>query len=258
MSNVRGRDFSVKGDGIAIGAHNSVTVIKHEKHHHHHGSRAGKSDGSSKGGGEVLIAAGAAVITACVVGSYLFALHASLVYSVLQAVFALQFAVAFAVVYQRLDQEQEWDWKVLALTFLAAIASAALLGIHMGYADELTTIAEAAAGAQQFWCDGLSNYGRQQVLLHMIVGVFGFGAAGLLLTLSTGSMFFERIFGFDPAGRLYEAATRCASWGAIGFGGLLLMIASYLHTDSGWETWTKAINQPPVFFCKAGAQGVNR
>lgn len=251
MSNIRGRDISISGDGNAVGDNNRLTVVKHEKHHHHHQSSSSRSGagGSSEEVAPLVFGLGFLMIAACVVGSYLFALHASVVYIVLHLLLGAELVAAAVMLYQGFDEDGVLDPKLIVMLVLSMLASGVLLAVHASYQEDLTTIAQAASSAKQFWCS-MNDYGRELALLHAVTGVFGFGAGSLFLALPTAAMLAERFLGFGVEGLARTLSERLSSWVTIVFSAILLMGASYLHTGDGWKTWSNVVGSPPAFFCK--------
>jgi succinate dehydrogenase/fumarate reductase cytochrome b subunit len=137
----------------------------------------------------------------------------------------------------------------MSMALLSTLASAGLFGAHANYREELTAMAQAAKTATQFWC-GMNDYGRELSLLHMVTGIAGFGLGSMLLAAPTGAMLAERVFVGAANGKGWNLIERLSSWGFIVFGAVLLLGAAYMHTVSGWETWTSTFGNPPTFFCK--------
>ncbi len=257
MSSYRRNDISITGDGNAVGDNNRLTIIKNERHHHDHRpprSSGGGGSGSSDDDRPLLFGLMFAMISACVVGSYFFALHAQAVYTVLQLVSGAELLVAVWLLFVTFNEEGTLNAKLIAMALLSTLASAALFAAHADYRDELTTLAQASKSATQFWCR-MSDYGRELALFHAVTAVVGFGLGSFILALPTGAMTAARFLWVGDDGKGWAVIERLSSWGAIVFGAVLVLGAAYLHTDSGWETWSSTFGNPPSFFCGNASAG---
>lgn len=255
MSNYRGNDISIGGDGNAVGDNNRLTIIKNERHHHdHRPPRSSGGGGSGDDDRSLLFGLMFAMISACVVGSYFFALHAQAVYAVLQLVSGAELLVAVGLLLVTFNEEGTLNAKLIAMALLSTLASAALFAAHADYRDELTTLAQASKSATQFWCR-LNDYGRELALFHAVTAVVGSGLGSLLLALPTGAMAAARYLWAGDDGKSWAVIQRLSSWGAIVFAAVLVLGAAYLHTDSGWQTWSNTFGNPPSFFCANTAVG---
>jgi hypothetical protein len=254
MSSYRGNDISITGDGNAVGDNNRLTIIKNERHHHDH--RQSSSGGGSSSGDDrpIIFALAFAAISACVVGSYFFALHAQVVYTVLQFVAGAELFAALWLMYVTFDEERTLSPKLVAMALFSILASAGLLAAHIDYRDELTTLAQASKTATQFWC-GMNDYGRELALFHAVTAVVGFGLGSLLLALPAGAMSAIRFLWVADDSKGAAVIERLTSWVPIVFGAVLVIGAAYLHTQSGWDFWSNTFGNPPSFFCKPVPSG---
>lgn len=255
MSNYRGNDISINGDGNAVGDNNRLTIIKNERHHHDHRPQPSRSgDGSSDDVRPLVFGLMFAMISACVAGSYFFALHAQEVYSILQLVSGAELLVALWLVYATLEEEGMLDGKLVVMVVLSTISSAALFAAHVDYRDELTALAKASTSATQFWCR-MTDYGRELALFHAVTAVVGFGLGSLLLAFPTGAMTAARFMEGMNQGKGRAVINQLSSWGIIVLGTVLVLGAAYLHTEGGRDTWSNAFGHPPSFFCGGTAAG---
>ena len=146
MSNYRENEISISGDGNAVGDNNRLTIIKHERHHHDHRQpRPSGGGGSSTDLRPLLFGLAFAMISVCVVGCYIFALHAQVVYTVMHLVSGAEFMVVLWLMYVTFDDEGELEPKHLVMAMLTTVASTALFTAHADYPPAATQTAPPLA-----------------------------------------------------------------------------------------------------------------
>ncbi len=235
----------IQGDGNAVGNNNRITVIKQQNHHY--GGRNKNSDGD-KGGGIGAIAI--AIALALAGASFYFALYSEMIYLMLRTLAGLEAMGAVWAIY--LYSQHDAPAIVIKMVVVAALSTIGYFGLTVAqanYPTEIVHLAQQSGGVRTFWC-GLSVYGRQLALLHALTVGLGFSIGLLFLlpvcTVATYFGFFEIAVSESTYGWL----ERVSSWGLVALGGFFVCIASYFHTEAGWNTWTGLIQEPPsLLFC---------
>lgn len=239
--------IDIQGDGNAIGNNNQITVIKQDNRRYSGGPRNGEG-----GGKEVNPVIPAAISAAFLMaaGTYYFAIHANSVYTLLLLIEgseALLSLMASGMFIWR--NSYQVAAKAAVVAAVSTVATLTTFFAHNGYPVELTSLAAASSGVRDFWC-GLSVYGRQLALLHAAVATLGMTPATLLLLPAAGVLGFFSVFPLEVTEREYRRLENWTSWGLVIVASLLAFAASYAHSTSGWNVWTKFIGDPPsIHFC---------
>jgi len=235
----------IRGDGNAVGDNNRITVIKQQNHHYGGG---GKNKGGAKNDWIGPVAVGLTIALAA--ASFYFALYSETIYLVLRILAGVEAIGSLWAAYLYSQHESyAISIKMLVVMALAAFGYIALTGAHDNYPKEIIGLAQQAGGVRGFWC-GLNVYGKQLALLHTLTAGTGFSMGLLFLLPITGVAVFFGYFELPVSESAYATLERLSSWVMVVVGAVLIITASYFHTEAGWDTWSAYIKEPPsLMFC---------
>jgi len=244
MSEYQRTIVGIRGDGNAVGDNNQITVVKNEKHHHHHGG------GPNEDGTGSVWTIAALVLVAIVAACYYFSRNAEDIYLALEVAGwgeALAALIATGVYARRGSYGVAAKAAVVMFCALGVLTVSSVASDK--YPADVVGLAQRTESFKTFWC-GLSVYGRQLALLHTLVAGIVLTPAALLLLAPTLVTTFFGVVEMEVTASFYKAVELVTSWVLIAVAGILVALATYAHSDAGWNIWAEKVRNPPAWpFC---------